>query len=97
MMFTFHSAMMLALIAIALGVVLIVWSLRNEGQGIALAKVFGWLILIIAILGMLCSTYYSVAYWYKGYFQTPAGMSMMQSKSMMKGMDGIDDVESDAQ
>lgn len=71
MMFLFHSAMMIALIAVALGISLIVWSLRHEEQSIALAKVFGWLIMIIAILGTLCSIVYSVKYWYAGYFEMP--------------------------
>jgi len=83
MMFIFQSAEFLGLIALALGIMLIVWAKRNEGEGIGLAKVFGWLIVILAIFGMLCSAYYSVAYWYKGYYQTPMGMSMMQSGSMM--------------
>ncbi|HBD7309442.1 TPA: hypothetical protein KKX07_000083 [Legionella pneumophila] len=75
--FLFHVAQMLSLIAIALGIVLIAWALRNEGRGISLAKVFGYLVVIFAILGMICSAYYATVYWYKGYIQTPAGMSML--------------------
>lgn len=88
MMFMFHSAMMLALIAIALGIGLIVWALRNEGRGVVLAKVFGWLIVIFAVLAMLCSTYYAMSYWQSGYFQMPMGMmKMMQGNSMPNGGD----------
>ncbi|MHB1947885.1 MAG: hypothetical protein ACYCQI_07220 [Gammaproteobacteria bacterium] len=79
MMFLFHSAMMIALIAIALGISLVVWSLRNDGQSIALAKVFGSLIVIIAILGTLCSIIYSVKYWYGGYFEMP----MLQGEAFL--------------
>ncbi|MCZ4719576.1 hypothetical protein O6C86_10170 [Legionella pneumophila] len=71
MMFMFHSAEMLGLIAIALGIMLVVWALRNEGSSTGLSKVFGWLIVIIGVLGELCSTYYSIKYWYAGYFQMP--------------------------
>ncbi len=88
MMFMFHSAVMLALIAVALGIGLIVWALRNEGPGTVLAKVFGWLIVVIAILAVLCSTYYSFIYWQSGYFQTPIHMmKMMQGNSMPGGGD----------
>lgn len=71
MMFMFHSAEMLGLIAIALGIMLVVWALRNEGNSTGLSKVFGWLIVIIGILGELCSSYYAIKYWYAGYFQMP--------------------------
>ncbi|HCC3243582.1 TPA: hypothetical protein ACW6D3_002686 [Legionella pneumophila] len=74
--FLFHTAQMLSLIAIALGIILVVWASRNEGFGISLAKVFGWLIVLLAILGMICSGYYATVYWYKGYIQTPADMYM---------------------
>lgn len=70
-MFMFHAAMMLGLIAIALGVILVVWGSRNEGQGITFAKIFGYLIIIVAILGEICSSYYSIKYWHEGYFNTP--------------------------
>lgn len=36
MMFMFHSAEMLGLIAIALGIMLVVWALRNEGNSTGL-------------------------------------------------------------
>lgn len=90
MMFLFHSAMGLSLIAIALGVMLVVWSLRNEGKGVQLAKVFGILIVIVAIFGQICSTYYSLKYWSNGYFESPAGMMHMQNNSKcMGGMDNM--------
>ncbi|AOU04111.1 TPA: hypothetical protein ACGG3U_001263 [Legionella pneumophila] len=75
--FLFHVAQMLSLIAIAFGIILVVWASHNEGRGIPLAKVFGWLIVLFAILGMICSAYYATVYWHKGYIQTPAGMSML--------------------
>lgn len=75
--FLFHVAQMLSLIAIALGIILIAWASHNEGRGISLAKVFGWFIVLFAILGMTCSAYYDTVYWYKGYIQTPAGMPML--------------------
>lgn len=79
-MFMFHAAMMLGLIAIALGVTLVVWSMRNEGQGIGMASIFGYIIIIVAILGEICNTYYSLNYWHQGYFQTPHDGMNMTSK-----------------
>lgn len=87
MMFTFHIAVTLELIAFAIGFGLIIWSLRNEGKAIQLAKNIGTIVAIVAVLGMLCSTYYGVKYWHEGYFQTPLGM--MQGKPMMKEMDSM--------
>jgi hypothetical protein len=73
MMFLLDSGVMLGLIALSLGVILLVWALRNEGRGVGLAKFFGWIVIISAIFSISCSTYY-------GYFKKP--MSMMQSKSV---------------
>ncbi|QLH42418.1 MAG: hypothetical protein HWD59_06670 [Coxiellaceae bacterium] len=81
MMFTFHSAIALALIAIALGIGLFIWGMRQEGVGASLAKIVGILIAIVAAVDILCSIYYAVKYWHEGYFQTPSGISTMQSKS----------------
>ncbi|HEV2613481.1 MAG TPA: hypothetical protein VGV92_02100 [Gammaproteobacteria bacterium] len=81
-MFLFHSAMMLTLIALALGVGLVVWAARNKGQGVGFAKGFGWLIIIIAIVGSLCSDYFAVTAWYKGLSQAPMSMNQMQNKPM---------------
>lgn len=85
MAFIFHVAVALSLIAIALGIMMIVWASRNEGKGITLTKVFGYLIVIFAILSWLCAGFYAVKYWQEGYFQTPMGMQTMQiqNKSMM--------------
>lgn len=81
-MFMFHAAMMLGLIAIALGVSLVVWSVRNEGQGITMASIFGYIIIIVAILGEICSAYYSINYWREGYFQTPSDGMNVNAKKM---------------
>lgn len=81
MMFTFHAALALAFIAIVLGISLFIWGLRQPGAGASLAKVVGILIAIVAALDILCSIYYAMKYWHEGYFQTPSGISTMQSKS----------------
>ncbi|WP_454783581.1 hypothetical protein [Legionella sp. WA2022007384] len=82
--FLFHIAQMVSLIAIALGIVLIAWASHNQGRGVSLAKVFGWLVVVFAILGLICSGYYATVYWYKGYIQTPAGMPMLMQHQIPK-------------
>lgn len=74
---------MLALIAMALGVILIIWAMRNEGKGIRYAKVFGWLIIILAIGGTLCSSYYLITYWQKGYLLSPISINILQNTPEM--------------
>ncbi|HDV5709335.1 TPA: hypothetical protein RJD49_001002 [Legionella pneumophila] len=74
MMFLFHAAVTLGLIAFSLGVGLFIWGLRNQGAGIQLAKTLGILVAIIAVLSILCSGYYAIKYWHEGYFETPAAM-----------------------
>ncbi|MBA2655329.1 MAG: hypothetical protein H0U71_09755 [Gammaproteobacteria bacterium] len=71
MMFIFHSAITLGLIAFSLGISLLIWGLRNEGAAIQLAKIAGSLVAIFAVISMLCSTYYVTKYWHEGYFETP--------------------------
>ncbi len=71
MMFIFHVAITVGLIAFSSGISLLIWGLRNEGAAIQLAKVVGSLVAILAVISMLCSTYYVIKYWHEGYFQTP--------------------------
>ena len=84
-MFLGDGAVALGLIALIGGVSLLIWSLRNDGKGVGIAKTFGYIVIIISIFATLCTSYYITSYWAKGYFHTPAGMSIMQKKSMMDG------------
>lgn len=86
MMFTFHAAFFLGLLALSAGLSFYIWTLRKPGAGTALAKVFGLIIIIASVSGILCLSYYAISYWHQGYFKTPMGMPMMQDKSM-SGMD----------
>lgn len=87
MMFVMHLAFSLALITLAFGVCLYIWSLQNKGPGNVVAKFFGVAIIVLTILGMLCTWYYGVKYWSEGYFKQPMPMMHMQGKSMMDGME----------
>lgn len=83
MMFLLDIAFVLGLIALGVGIAFIVWSARNEGAGVAVAKVFGYIITIAAAFALLCTSYYGTLYWAKGYFASPtAPMQMMKQKMM---------------
>lgn len=77
-MFLFHASFSLALLALTAGIALYVWSLRAVGAGTGLAKILGFLIMIVALLGVLCTGYCGVRYWQAGYFQ-----SAMEEKCKM--------------
>lgn len=81
MMFLGDGAVALGLLALVGGISLLIWSLRNDGKGIKIARTFGYIVIFISIFVVLCSSYYITSYWVKGYFDTAAGMSM-QNKSM---------------
>ena len=65
MMSTFNIAFALGLIALSSGVALVIWSMRYEGPGVQFAKIFGYIIMILSILVVACTTYTSTKMWYK--------------------------------
>lgn len=83
-MFFFHSAVSLGLIALACGVALLIWSMRHEGKGTCLAKFFGYVITIIAALGIICSIYSAVHMWRMYHMQHQMMMKGMQQQTMMQ-------------
>ena len=48
MMFLFNLALAVQLITLGLGVMMLVWAYRTQGVGIAVARVFGYIITITA-------------------------------------------------
>lgn len=60
-MFLFHAAFSLGLIALTGGVALYSWSCK-EGKGTCLAKFFGVLVMILSIIGLLCTAYSAVKF-----------------------------------
>lgn len=69
MMFLFHIAFALGLIALAFGVYFVVWAGNEKGTGVGMAKTFGYIILILAIISLLCTIYYNFKLWKAGYYQ----------------------------
>jgi predicted membrane protein len=78
-MFYADAAFALELIALALGVFLLVWLRIHTEQAHKMCKFFAYLIIVLAILALLCTSYYSMKYWVAGYFGHPRAM-MMQGK-----------------
>jgi hypothetical protein len=77
LMFTFHIAQALSLMALGLGVGFIVWAGRNQGSGAGALKFFGYIIAILSVLNIACNSYTSYKYWQKGYYEMPMMMKMM--------------------
>lgn len=84
MMFLLDLAFAAELIALGVGVAYIIWSLRNNGAGVKMARVFGYIIAIAAMVGMLCTSYYGISYWWKGYFKSPNAPTLLMKKEMME-------------
>jgi hypothetical protein len=82
-MFMFHISQALCLIALAVGVVLIAKSCSHADDSCKGAlKFFGYLIAILAIINLGCSSYASYKYWKAGYYDMPMMMKMMDQKGM---------------
>ena len=81
MMFQFHIALALGLIALSSGVALFAWSDKQSGSG--LAKTLGLLIVIMSVLSTACMVYCGVTYWMQGDFS----LSHMKMKTVMHAQD----------
>jgi len=81
-MFIVDMAFAIELMAIATGVGLTVWSLRHEGAGIQLAKVSGYAISVLALFALLCTTYYGIMYWNKGYYKASHDIRIQMPKNL---------------
>jgi predicted membrane protein len=89
----FHAdtAFALELIALALGVFLVVWFKINKEHVHKLARFLAYLIIVLAIIALLCTSFYSIKYWTFGYFH-PKAMMMMKGKMspcQMNRMNGM--------
>jgi len=74
MMFMFHTAYALYLLSLAAGLGLFIWSSRNVGKGVGIAKFFSVIIMLLSILGIACTGYFGTKYWQEGYFSVPTDM-----------------------
>ncbi len=54
------------LFALGVGAAFLIWSERNKGKGVKLAKITGYVIVGIAALAILCGGIKAIKYWKKG-------------------------------
>jgi len=81
MIMMLHLPFILTLFALGMGVCLYVWSVRNTGAGVSVAKFFGMVIILLSLVTMFCVGY--TAYIVHTQHQMPMGMNMMQGRPMM--------------
>lgn len=94
-MFESHIAFGVNLIAVVAAAGLLGFAAQTDTCGKALMKSIAYSVLVLGVLNILCTSYYTIRYWEDGYFKTPynhscpmmsgpGGMGMMQN-GMMKG------------
>lgn len=86
MIFLVFISILLAFSLLLASTVLIVWSLRQEGNGVFLAKGVGVSLFFFSLLLVLAILFFKVKYWKQGYFSTPVVMSMVPYKKDMTQM-----------
>lgn len=75
-MFLGHIAFILEIFALATGLVLVRLSKENKG----VSSLAGWILVIFGILGVICSLYYMMQYYYLGDFAHGYPQMMMPGK-----------------
>lgn len=66
-MFMMHTTLFLGFLALVAGLALYIWGLRTSGKGTGLAKLFGFIITVLSLLGVICTSYYSITIMRDGY------------------------------
>src|SRR4030067_3039709 len=90
LMFCFHIAFSVGLIALASSAAILIWAKVHENVGTGLAKSIGYLVVLFSVLNIACTGYCAFKYWQQGYFDKPCPMmsgQMMGDKNtpMMSG------------
>ena len=62
-MVMFHISYALELLALGLGIGLLIWAMREKGNGVTLGKVFGYIISIFSVILILCTFWSNVIIW----------------------------------
>lgn len=58
-----YGSFSLQLIALTAGIALFIWSLNSDDRGAILGRFFGFIIMILALLSILCTLYMSIKFW----------------------------------
>lgn len=87
MMFFFHTVFSLELLTLCAGAALYIWSLRNHGAGILLAKILGLLVIVLSLISVICTSYTNFTMWQAMRGHEPMmlqGMSIADKREEMK-------------
>src|SRR5438477_6692668 len=76
-----HVAFGIDLIALGLGIMLVIYGMRNPGDGSTLAKFFGWIITILAVISLVCTATTGYKKWQRQCMDKK--MMMEQDQTMM--------------
>ncbi len=89
-MFSLHTALAIQLLALIAAAGLLAWSGHTHIFAKGLVRGVAYSVMVISVLGILCTGYYGVKYSRAGYFDSPMGMHGMMHEGMMKkkGMKG---------
>ncbi|OGT09858.1 MAG: hypothetical protein A2X77_04625 [Gammaproteobacteria bacterium GWE2_42_36] len=82
-MFYAHVVFSLELIVLVLAAALIVWAKAHANVGTGFPKFIGYLAVILAVLGLACTSYYTMRSGSVGYFSPQTKKCCMMGKCMM--------------
>lgn len=87
-MFESHIALGMNLLVLVAAAGLLGFAAKTDACCKTLMKSVAYGVLVLGVLNILCTSYYTVRYWEDGYFKTPHGKqcSMMGGKGGMKNM-----------
>ena len=75
---------------------LIIWSMRNKGEGVFLGKIIGIVTALSCLFSLICIGYYGFQYWLKGEYETSYIMPAKHADLDMKPTsdNGVNKVQS---
>jgi hypothetical protein len=91
MMFNAHTAFACELLALVAGTLLLLYADKTEVNCKKFAKIVGYFTVVVSILNMLCTTYYTFKYSREGLFESSS--TMMRMPGMPQGMDALKRLE----
>lgn len=93
-MFLFHIGFSLELIALIAGSALYIWGIRNKGEGTSFARIIGFLVVILAIISIVCSSYFNMKFWREFNANGPMSMHNLQ---MQKAEEKAEEKQAEAE
>lgn len=75
--------------ALGMGFAFLVWAAQMQGHAKALSKSSGYVIIILTLLGLVCTVYSGLLYWSKGYLTDSMIMRCPEDKAMVRIMPGM--------